>query len=106
MRRGREHYNFFACSSHDHQSADDGDASQNLEKRDGFTQKGNSDDQCDDRDDVARQSGLRREINSFVRARLTRHLQRRSQRPFRPPEGETYYKYLQRNGLIYLSRPA
>lgn len=47
-----------------------------------------------------------REINSFVRARLTRHLQRRSQRPFRPPEGETYYKYLQRNGLIYLSRPA
>jgi RNA-directed DNA polymerase len=38
-------------------------------------------------------------LNSFVGSRLTRHLQRRSQRPFRPPKGETYYAHLQRLGL-------
>jgi RNA-directed DNA polymerase len=31
-----------------------------------------------------------REINSYVRDRLTQHLRRRSQRPFRPPEGSSY----------------
>lgn len=43
-----------------------------------------------------------REINSFVRNRLTIHLQRRSQRPFRPPEGKTFYKHLNDMGLEYL----
>lgn len=41
-----------------------------------------------------------RVIDSFVIARLTKHLQRRSQRPFRPPEGDTYYRVLtQKYGL-------
>ena len=40
-----------------------------------------------------------RELNRFVVLRLTRHLQRRSQRAFRPPEGETFYALLQRLGL-------
>ena len=44
----------------------------------------------------------KRHINSFVRDRLTRHLRRRSQRPFRPPEGSSYYKHLQAMGLVYL----
>ena len=44
----------------------------------------------------------RREINTYVRERLTQHLQRRSQRPFRPPEGVTYYGYLKSLGLLYL----
>ncbi len=43
-----------------------------------------------------------RQINSFVRERLTRHLQRRSQRPYRPPEGVTWYAQLERLGLAYL----
>jgi RNA-directed DNA polymerase len=43
-----------------------------------------------------------RELNRFVLLRLTRHLQRRSQRPFRPPEGETFYAHLQRLGLQLL----
>jgi RNA-directed DNA polymerase len=43
-----------------------------------------------------------REINRFVLERLTQHLQRRSQRPFRPPEGVTYYAQLQRLGLQLL----
>ncbi len=43
-----------------------------------------------------------REINGFTRARLTRHLRRRSQRPFRPPEGKTYYSHLSDMGLVYL----
>ncbi len=42
-------------------------------------------------------------LNGFVVSRLTRHLQRRSQRPFRPPKGETYYAHLQRLGLRLLS---
>ena len=40
-----------------------------------------------------------RKINWFLVERLTHHLQRRSQRPFRPPEGETYHARLQRFGL-------
>ncbi|MCC6945235.1 MAG: group II intron reverse transcriptase/maturase [Thermomicrobiales bacterium] len=43
-----------------------------------------------------------RRINSFVRERLTRHLKRRSQRPYRPPEGVTWYAQLERLGLAYL----
>ncbi len=43
-----------------------------------------------------------REINTYVRQRLTRHLRRRSQRPFRPPEGRTYYQHFQKLGLLYL----
>lgn len=43
-----------------------------------------------------------RQINAFVRERLTRHLKRRSQRPFRPPEGMTWCAQLERLGLMYL----
>jgi RNA-directed DNA polymerase len=43
-----------------------------------------------------------RQINAFVRERLTRHLKRRSQRPYRPPEGVTWYAQLERLGLAYL----
>lgn len=43
-----------------------------------------------------------RGINSYVRERLRRHLRRRSQRPFRPPEGITYHEYFKRMGLVYL----
>src|SRR5580658_10255862 len=46
--------------------------------------------------------GARREINSYVRERLTRHFQRRSQRRYRPPKGVTVYAQLQRFGLEYL----
>lgn len=40
-----------------------------------------------------------RQVNRFAVLRLTRHLQRRSQRPFRPPEGTTFYAHLQALGL-------
>ena len=43
-----------------------------------------------------------RRINSFVRCRLVAHLRRRSQRPFRLPEGVTYYRYLADLGLASL----
>ena len=43
-----------------------------------------------------------RKINSYVRYRLQQHLRRRSQRPFRPPEGVTYYQQLEKLGLIRL----
>jgi RNA-directed DNA polymerase len=43
-----------------------------------------------------------REINWYVRDRLKQHLRRRSQRPFRPPEGSTYYQHLNQMGLRYL----
>jgi hypothetical protein len=46
------------------------------------------------------------EIDWFVRGRLIRHLQRRSQRPFRPPEGVPWYRYLQQAGLVNPARPA
>ncbi len=42
------------------------------------------------------------DINHFVRNRMVVHLRRRSQRPFRLPEGETYYNHLKKLGLIYL----
>jgi len=40
-----------------------------------------------------------RQLNWFVVQRLSHHLQRRSQRPFRPAEGATLYAQLQRLGL-------
>jgi RNA-directed DNA polymerase len=43
-----------------------------------------------------------RELNRFVLLRLTGHLNRRSQRPYRPPAGESYYAHLQRLGLRLL----
>ncbi len=42
------------------------------------------------------------DINSYVRSRLTQHLRRRSQRPFRPPEGISFYDQLKRFGLRQL----
>jgi RNA-directed DNA polymerase len=38
-------------------------------------------------------------MNCFVQNRLRRHLRRRSQRHLRPPEGMSFYAYLQRLGL-------
>ena len=43
-----------------------------------------------------------RQINAFIRDRLSRHLRRRSQRPFCPPHGVSVYEHLQRCGLLYL----
>ena len=43
-----------------------------------------------------------RKINTYVRARLTRHMRRRSQRPFRPRKGVSYYEHFRRMGLVYL----
>jgi RNA-directed DNA polymerase len=43
-----------------------------------------------------------RQINRYVRERLMRHLRRRSQRPFRPPEGVSFFKHLSNLGLVYL----
>ena len=43
-----------------------------------------------------------REINTYVRYRLTQHLRRRSQRPYQPPEGVSYYEQIQRLGLVNL----
>ncbi len=43
-----------------------------------------------------------RQINSFIRARLARHLKRRSQRGWKRPEGKSAYAQLEEMGLIYL----
>ena len=43
-----------------------------------------------------------REINNYVRQRLSCHLRRRSQRPWRPPKGISSYSQFKRIGLIYL----
>lgn len=43
-----------------------------------------------------------RAINTHTRQRLTTHVRRRSQRPFRPPEGVSYYEHFKRLGLVYL----
>ena len=43
-----------------------------------------------------------RNINTYVRERLVCHLRRRSQRPYRPPKGMSFYAHLQRLGLRYL----
>jgi RNA-directed DNA polymerase len=44
------------------------------------------------------------EIDWFVRARLIRHLRRRSQRPYHPPKGTGWYEHLQSFGLVLLNR--
>ena len=44
-----------------------------------------------------------RKIHRFVQDRLIRPLRRRSQRPFRPPEGVSSYTHLQALGLEFLS---
>ena len=43
-----------------------------------------------------------RHINRYVRQRLSGHLRRRSQRPWKPPKGQTHYAAFQRKGLIQL----
>ena len=43
-----------------------------------------------------------REINSYVRYRLEQHLKRRSQRPFRPPEGLSFNDHFKKLELVYL----
>ncbi|MEA2108250.1 MAG: group II intron reverse transcriptase/maturase, partial [Pseudomonadota bacterium] len=43
-----------------------------------------------------------RDTNRHVRERLYKHLSRRSQRPWRPPQGVTGYAYFKRLGLVYL----
>jgi RNA-directed DNA polymerase len=43
-----------------------------------------------------------RDLNSYVRTKLTWHLQRRSQRSWKPPGGQSAYAHLNRMGLIQL----
>jgi RNA-directed DNA polymerase len=43
-----------------------------------------------------------RDMNYYVRRRLIKHLQRRSQRPYKLPKGQTYYQHLNNLGLISL----
>jgi RNA-directed DNA polymerase len=43
------------------------------------------------------------EIDWFVRNRVIRHLQRRSQRPYRPPKGVGWYEHIQSFGLVLLN---
>lgn len=43
-----------------------------------------------------------RHINHFVVERLRRHLRQRSQRPWKPPHGQTVYAHLQQQGLKLL----
>lgn len=43
-----------------------------------------------------------RAVNHYLVLALTRHLNRRSQRPFQPPKGVSYYAQLQRLGLQFL----
>jgi len=43
-----------------------------------------------------------RDISAYACERLTRHLQRRSQRAARPPHGTSYYEHLHRLGLVRL----
>jgi len=43
-----------------------------------------------------------RALNRFAQRRLQTHLQRRSQRPWRPPPGRTFYAHLQALGLRQL----
>lgn len=43
-----------------------------------------------------------RAVNHYVVACLIRHLKRRSQRPYRPPEGVSFYAHLQHLGLRVL----
>lgn len=43
-----------------------------------------------------------RGMNRYVRQRLAKHLNRRSQRPYKLPTGQTYYQHLNKLGLITL----
>ena len=43
------------------------------------------------------------EIERYVQGRLIQHLQRRSQRPYRPPQGEPWLAHLAKLGLVRLS---
>ncbi|MBW1688297.1 MAG: group II intron reverse transcriptase/maturase [Deltaproteobacteria bacterium] len=43
-----------------------------------------------------------RHINRVVRCRMAAHLKRRSQRPYRPPKGQSLYRHLANMGLVYL----
>lgn len=43
-----------------------------------------------------------REINAYTRERLRRHLRRRSQRPWKVPDGHTCYKAFRQMGLVSL----
>ncbi len=43
------------------------------------------------------------EIERYVQNRLIQHLQRRSQRPYRPPSGESWLRQLAKLGLKRLS---
>ena len=51
-------------------------------------------------------TGVYWEIDWYVRSRLIRHLQRRSQRPYHPAKGEAWYSHLKRLGLVCLARPS
>ena len=42
------------------------------------------------------------QVSRYVRRRLGVHLRRRSQRPFRPPKGMTFYRHFAELGLTYL----
>ena len=46
------------------------------------------------------------EIERYVQGRLIQHLQRRSQRPYRSPQGEPWLQHLARLGLVRLSGTA
>ena len=43
-----------------------------------------------------------RTINHYVQEKIARHLNRRSQRAYRPPKGVSTYSHLRKLGLIYL----
>ena len=49
-------------------------------------------------------SSAYRQINWHVRYRLVKHLRRRSQRPFRLPEGKSWYEHFQKLGLVTLGQ--
>ena len=44
-----------------------------------------------------------RQLDWYVRNRLTKHLKRRSQRPFRPPDGQSVTDHINRLGLVHLA---
>jgi RNA-directed DNA polymerase len=45
-----------------------------------------------------------RATDGFVRRRLIGHLRRRSQRPYRPPKGRSFYAHLKALGLVFISQ--
>ena len=46
------------------------------------------------------------ELDRYLAGRLIQHLQRRSQRPYRPRRAESWYTHLRRLGLLHLSELA